>query len=94
MSLVLFLVASGNQVALCVTEHEARQSLRNANSRLGWTKISSAWHDGYECELCTNGTVKDYGPYAITEFERWSARFAPENLTTKELELSVDFLDH
>jgi hypothetical protein len=77
MTFALFDIENGVLINRYDTELSARIGLREANGNAGWTRISRSWIDGYECEYCTNGKIESYGPYAITEHDRWEEKINP-----------------
>lgn len=84
MTYVLFYIKTGEKVATYTTEASARTGMRSSNRNAGWERISRSWTNGYECEWCSNGKTYDYAPYAITEYERWDAKFCPLNKIQNE----------
>lgn len=87
MTIVLFKIATGEQMAEFETETEARIGMRTANARLGWDRQARSWIDGIEREWGTdpNGE-KEYAPYGITELERWEERFRPEFVKQRNID--------
>ena len=81
MSIVLFHIASGRKIGEFLTEEAALGELRAVNSNEGWTRLGRSWIDGIEREWAVNAAGETgYGPYGITESERWEAWFRPEFL--------------
>lgn len=88
MSFVLFHISTGVMIQTYESESDARNALGVENAKVAWLRINNAWIDGYECEYCSHGLVTDYGPYGITEYERWFEKFRPGALKWMECEIN------
>lgn len=86
MNFVLFHILTGTRINSYETEDGARIGMRASNRNAGWERIGRSWSDGYEQEWCVNSNGEEgYGPYGITEEERWEKKFHPTIVSQRRL---------